>query len=447
MVNAISAVGTAFTQAATSGATTLSVTPTTVGNCLIVATNTTLTTDSLSLSGGGCTQWVRLVGPFVGGSGTVAMELWVGTITATGASTITFTGSPSALSGGTNGFMAQEFAGGGAGTVWAAETWGTVTNLSSASMSYPSLIPGGASRLYVGFAKPNGTSNTTVTAGYTLQAEAAGTETLVYNASVSATAAPTSGQTAAATSWSIGILVVANSSGAIAPVGTSATVTGTALATMALNTVNVGDLVVASSWIGSATVHISSMSGGGVTTWTHILGPSVLSGLADSMDLWWGVVTSAGSQTVTFTASAALTGLACSYVAQQFTIGGSGSTWAIDGTQTGTKTNASAALVTFPTLTPSGAGRLYVGSGVQGGFGTTYPLTSGYANATVAQVTNTPLIYNTSVSTAQSPTATGANTATSLTDAAIFIGTVPPPTGSKPIMVVNRASLSRSYNW
>lgn len=447
MANAISAVGTAFTQAATSGATTLSVTPTTVGNCLIVATNTTLTTDSMSLSGGGCAQWVRLVGPFVGTSGTVAMELWVGTITTTGSSTITFTGSPSALSGGTNGFMAQEFAGGGAGTVWAAETWGTVTNLSSASMSYPSLTPGAASRLYVGFAKPNGTSNTTVTAGYTLQAEATGTETLVYNTSVSATAAPTSGQTAAATSWSIGILVVANSSGAIAPVGTPATTSTTAATTLAIATVNVGDLVVVGTWVGSATVHISSLSGGGVTTWTHLLGPSVLSGFAQSMDLWWGVVTSTGSQTITFTGSAALTGLTCGYAARQFTIGGLGSTWTIDGTQTGTKTNVSAALMTFPTLTPGGAGRLYVGSGIHGGFGAGYPLTSGYADATVAQVMATPLIYNTSVSTAQSPTATGGNSAASLTDAAIFIGTVPPPTGSKPIMVVNRASLSRSYNW
>lgn len=445
MVNAISAVGTAFTQAATSGATTLSVTPTTAGNCLIVATNTTLTTDSMSLSGGGCTQWVRLAGPFVGSS--TALELWVGIITTTGSSTITFTGSPSALSGGTNGFMAQEFAGGGAGTVWAGETWGTITNgAASTSMTYPTLMPGGASRLYVGFAKPVGTSNTTVTSGYTLQAEASGGPTLIYNASVSTSQAPTSGQTSA-TSSTIAVIVVATSAGVIAPVGRAISTTATAATTLALTTVNVGDLVVVGSWIGSATVHISSLSGGGVTTWNHPVGPSVLSGVATSLDLWWGVVTTAGDQTITFTGSAALTSLSCGYVARQFTIGGAGSTWAIDGTQTGTKTNTSAALMTFPTLTPGGAGRLYVGAGISAGFGAGYPLTSGYVNAEVAQVALVPLIYNTSVSTAQSPTATGGSTATSLTDAAVFVGTIPPAGRPPNARIITYAAVQRASTY
>jgi hypothetical protein len=425
MVNAITAVGTAYKQAATSGATTLSVTPTTVGNCLIVATNTTLTTDSMSLSGGGCSQWVRLVGPFVGTSGTHAIELWVGTITTTGASTITFTGSPSALSGGTNGFMAQEFSGGGAGTVWAAETWGTFAGSSaSTSMSFPTLVPAAASRMYVGFVVPTGTSNTTVTSGYTTQAETTGGPALIYNTSVSTSQAPTLGQTSA-TYYTVAILVVANPAGIIAPVSAPTDVTGTALTTMALYTANVGDMVVVSSWVGSATVHISSLSGGGVTTWTHILGPSVLSGTAQSMDLWWGVVTSAGSQTITFTGSAALTGLTANYVSRQFTIGGAGSTWAIDGTQTGTKTNASSTLMTFPTLTPAGAGRLYVGAGIAPiGAGT--PITSPYVVGSIGAISSNLLIYNQGVSTAQSPTATvGLGPQTSLTDAALFIGTAP----------------------
>jgi len=202
---AITAVGSAYKNAIGAGKTTLAVTPTAIGNCLVVGAwvGTAITT----VSGGGCTDWTRLVGPFLGTGGVYLKDIWLGTISTTGASTITFSGTAGSFAG----YLGQEFAGGvgGAGTVWALDVSGTRSNTASTSIAYPTLVPGGTLRLYVGVAANGSTTNTTVTSGYTLQALATGSFPMIWHPNVSTSQSPTSGQVSS-TSQTIGVCITAS---------------------------------------------------------------------------------------------------------------------------------------------------------------------------------------------------------------------------------------------
>jgi len=190
---------------------TLAVSPTAVGDCLVMATNIFSSTISVaSVAGGGCSSWFRLVGPYVGSAGFYNMELWLGVVATTGSSTITLTGT-SALSGTTTGICAQQFAGGvgGGGTVWALDgaVAGTLsTTIASTTVKYPTLVPGGTLRCYVGFGTPGGTPSATASSGYTCQLNVA--ECFVYNPNVSTSQSPTSTQTSSS-SRTIGACITA----------------------------------------------------------------------------------------------------------------------------------------------------------------------------------------------------------------------------------------------
>jgi hypothetical protein len=117
---------------------------------------------------------------------------------------------------------------------------------------------------------------------------------------------------------------------------------------------NVGDIfmVGATTYPGQA---IQTLSGGGVTTWNHI-------GLYDpggtGVDLWWGVITTAGSSTLSATYASAPGG--AGLVAREFSK--SSGTWTTDGSE-GTGEPAASSF-TFPSLTPTAAGELYWSIGV-----------------------------------------------------------------------------------
>src|SRR6266851_5636292 len=136
-------------------------------------------------------SWQRVADPNVdGGSIPHTHEVWLGTVTATGSTTITVTNS-----GGT--FMdldGQEASSGlGASTAWSRDGVQQVlasSNILTTLVSYPSLTPA-TSAWYVGHARcPLASSYSGTTAGYTATTDANGNQ-FINNPSVSGTASPT----------------------------------------------------------------------------------------------------------------------------------------------------------------------------------------------------------------------------------------------------------------
>ncbi len=216
--------------------TTLAVSPKTVGDVMVVGImGQTLSVSSIS--GGGVTTWKKAA-QFQGAEGN-DVELWYGTVTSTGASTITFSWSGT-LAGGIE-YSAQEYTAGlGSATVWAADKTGTVNGASSTSVPFPSLTATGSGELYVGFSVVANTAGTGSTTGFTYDVTSDG-NALTYDTNVSGTVAPTATQSPAGTSSAVGLLLTA-SNGAPPPAptvtglsvtsgstagGTSVTITGT----------------------------------------------------------------------------------------------------------------------------------------------------------------------------------------------------------------------------
>lgn len=165
---------------------------------------------------------------------------------------------------------------------------------------------------------------------------------------------------------------------------------------------NVGDCWILATQIASTTISVASVSGGGVTTWTRLVGPFVA--LGGNIDLWLGKITALGASTITISGTNVTTTNNILMV-QEFTNGsGAGTTWAKDGTQSGTITNSTASATgIFPTLTASAAGDMYVGYSQVSGSANLTGQTSGYT--VVKDGGSNPFMWNPSVlSGTQSPT-------------------------------------------
>lgn len=229
---------------------------------------------------------------------------------------------------------------------------------------------------------------------------------------------------------------------AISAVGTLAKISSN-VATLSVSPTTLGDLMVLLTDIGSTTVHATSISGGGVATWTHVVGPFVGTSGTVSQDMWFGAVTTTGAGTVTVTGSAAITGFFNNYSCQQFT-GGAGVTWAVDGTQAATKSNTASTTLTYPTLVAAGAGELYYGHCRQAaGTASTSGATAGYT--VVLDAGSTPVIYNPSVSGSQSPTSVNGTSVVSNAIGALFTATS--ATAAPIAQPTNRARLIRASCW
>jgi hypothetical protein len=180
-------------------------------------------------------------------------------------------------------------------------------------------------------------------------------------------------------------------------------------ATQAVTPVTKGNLLVLGVWntTSSGNPNVSAVAGGGVTTWTQVLSsvqfttpPATQRGA-----IWMGQITTTGAATVTITSSTGSWPGSNGLYLQEFTcVGVSPQTvWAVDGSQFGNRTNTTNTAITFPTLTPSGPLRAYIGPGYAGGTGQTTGGTSGYT-VQIDSVNHNPFIYNANISTAQSPT-------------------------------------------
>jgi hypothetical protein len=216
MPNSISAVGTAVVSSFTAPLPAFNVNPTAVGNMIGLGILLIGSSGATGVSGGNCT-WTRIntSPPNTGGLGTVC-DLWLGVATSTGSAALTVTGGSS---GGD--LQYQQFAGGGAGTVWSVDgTQQGTTNLntSSTSLAFPTLVPGGASRLYFGFAG-TASASSGVTSGYTLQdLSATNAVDIIYNVSVSTSQSPVVTQGSSPYQTCGALIIAASPSAAATPV-------------------------------------------------------------------------------------------------------------------------------------------------------------------------------------------------------------------------------------
>jgi hypothetical protein len=187
--------------------------------------------------------------------------------------------------------------------------------------------------------------------------------------------------------------------GTVTSIGSFGSKAGTGLTTLAVTPQTVGDVLVVYAQVGVTTLTLSSITGGGVTTWTK--GVAFGGTFGGDTEIWFGKVTTAGSSTITFNWSGSVSTHTPEYGAQEFTAGlGASTVWALD--KTGTLNGASSTTVPFPSLTPSTSGELYFGySGVANA--ATAGSTSGFTYAVTPQ--SNMSLYDTNVTAAVSPTA------------------------------------------
>jgi hypothetical protein len=190
---------------------------------------------------------------------------------------------------------------------------------------------------------------------------------------------------------------------------------GTGVTTLADSPAGKGNLLVLYSHATNG-VTVTGVSGGGVTNWTKVTGNSASATGQGNNEMWRGVVTAAGASTITVTYSGAAG--SNEIVAQEFTMGSSSGTWAVD--TSGTAINSgSQTTINYPSLTANSSSELYAGyawsqntmsAGSTAGF--TYAATSG----------GKYLAYNTNVSngTPTQPTATQSTAGTYNTIAAFI---------------------------
>jgi hypothetical protein len=131
---------------------------------------------------------------------------------------------------------------------------------------------------------------------------------------------------------------------------------GTGVTSLADSPTSVGNLVVLYSHA-TNNVSVTGISGGGVTNWTKVTSNTNTTGQGNN-EMWRGVVTGSGSSTINVTYSAAAG--ANEITAQEFTMGSSSGTWAVD--TSGTAINSgSQTIVNYPSLTPMSSSELYTG--------------------------------------------------------------------------------------
>ena len=474
------------------GVSSLPISPANLGDALVLSVKVSSATATVtSVTGGGVTSWTKLVSFQDNTSHDV--ELWLGTVSATGTSSITVGFSASVSSSNVE-LTAQEFTAGlGPSTLWTKDVAAGQNNASSTTIAFPPLTPTGAGELYAGYSRSPGEEYAGSTSGFTYHQTADGNMVL-FDPSVSSAVAPTATQSPAGISAAVGALIEASSAStsslptvtSLSPTqgptggGTVVTVTGTNFASgatvhfgttvatgvavasatsltatsptgtgtvnvtvtstggtsatsaadqftylgsstpvisvvgglaetdyssggtvLTVDPQNIGDVLVVSV-DSHATFGVSSVTGGGVTTWNRAT--QFISARDHDIELWFGTVSTAGSSEITFTwPSPGISGYWTEYTSQEFTAGlGANTVWSVDNGQAESLNGPSSTTVPYPTLTSSGSGDLYYGyagmpnygsAGSTSGF--TYDVTTG----------ENVVCYDTDVSGTVSPTA------------------------------------------
>ena len=144
------------------------------------------------------------------------------------------------------------------------------------------------------------------------------------------------------------------------PVGSFASSKGTATTTLAVTPQTVGDVLVVYAEVDATGHTVSSVTGGGVSTWAQ--GAQFSGANGTDEEIWFGTVATAGASIITFTWSSSISSDSAEYGAQEFSAGlGASTVWALDGS--GGTNGISSTTVPLPSLTPSTSDELYFGYG------------------------------------------------------------------------------------
>ncbi len=166
---------------------------------------------------------------------------------------------------------------------------------------------------------------------------------------------------------------------------------------------SVGDEIILTTQIPTAGVTVTSISGGGVSSWSKAIVNNG-DGTVNRVEMWYGTVTAAGASTLTVTYSAA-PGTE-EITATEFTAAGvnASTTWGLD--STGAQINTASTTVTFPNLSSIGSDELYIGYGQVQNPPATAGTTSGF-NYIVTSTQHNIITYDSSTlaNTAYQPTA------------------------------------------
>lgn len=155
---------------------------------------------------------------------------------------------------------------------------------------------------------------------------------------------------------------------------------------------------------------VSSVSGTKTGTWAKLTSnfdtTLTVNGVRYGHEIWLGTTTATGSETLTIAYSAAIGTINVDMVCQQFTNGNTATSWTVDGTHVGSNdlNNGGTTSITYPTLTPSTSGVLYVGAArvsYAGHYSGTYGGPTGFT-AQIDATTKNPFIYGV-VSSASTP--------------------------------------------
>ncbi|HTZ08842.1 MAG TPA: IPT/TIG domain-containing protein, partial [Acidimicrobiales bacterium] len=201
----VTAVG-SLANASGEGTTTLADSPQRTGDLVVLALKTSSSTVTAStVSGGGVGSWRRIEGPYTGYAGN-DMELWAGTVTSSGPSTVSVAFSASVTSLYT-GIAAQEFS----ATGWSLDTGGGIVNASSTAAAFPKLTPSATNELYFGYDEiaQSGSAGTSAGFSYATTADA---DVVAYDTTVSAAVQPSAAETPAGTSGGVAVLIAASGS-------------------------------------------------------------------------------------------------------------------------------------------------------------------------------------------------------------------------------------------
>ena len=196
-----------FWSANGSAITTLADSPTNVGDELVLSTSMATSSSVSSISGGGVSSWT-LVNTSAGNGTVNRVEMWMGTVTTAGSSTITVNYSSAP---GTNEIATYEFTAVG---VNSSTTWGvdsTGNNLFSGSnttVTYPTLTSESSGEVYVGYVDPQNTVSAGSTSGFTYTTTGASNQ-LIYNPSTAFATSytPTSTQSVAGESNAVAAIL------------------------------------------------------------------------------------------------------------------------------------------------------------------------------------------------------------------------------------------------
>ena len=288
------------------GVNTLAVTTQKVGDLLVLATQIHSTSNPITLvSGGNVSNWQRAYQYIDTVNNVITEEIWWGTIIASGTNTInvTWSGSISALS---PELVADSF------TTNYPATWGLISASGNAAASttnvtFPNLISNNTlnpqltsnnPQLYWGYSEETTTATPGTTSGFTYSLTAQG-NIFLYNKPLSpdTSYAPT-GTQATGNNTCIAAIFMATPGNSINVVDNYPMASATSQSTLGVTNSTIGDYRVLGILAESSTIYPTTVSGGGVGSWSLIANYEQSSGHVGSYSLWGGVITATGSQTI-----------------------------------------------------------------------------------------------------------------------------------------------------